>query len=49
MKTFLLRRLLATIPLLLAVTFITQTLLILSPGDYFTRLADNPSGLRTQG
>jgi peptide/nickel transport system permease protein len=43
MKTFLLRRLLATIPLLLAVTFLTQTLLILSPGDYFTRLQDNPS------
>jgi peptide/nickel transport system permease protein len=42
MKTFLLRRLLATIPLLLAVTFITQTLLILSPGDYFTTLAENP-------
>jgi peptide/nickel transport system permease protein len=43
MKTFLLRRLLATVPLLLAVTFITQALLIASPGDYFTTLAENPS------
>ena len=43
MRTFLLRRLLATIPLLLAVTFITQALLIASPGDYFTTLAENPS------
>ena len=43
MKTFLLRRLLATIPLLLAVTFLTQTLLIVSPGDYITRLRDNPN------
>lgn len=43
MKTFLLRRLLAIIPLLLAVTFITQALLILSPGDYFTTLSENPA------
>ncbi len=43
MKTFLLRRLLALLPLLLAVTFITQTLLVLAPGDYFSKLAENPS------
>jgi peptide/nickel transport system permease protein len=43
MKTFLLRRLLATIPLLLVVTFITQALLIASPGDYFTTLSESPS------
>ena len=43
MRTFLLRRLLAAIPLLLAVTFLTQTLLILSPGDYFTKLQEDPT------
>lgn len=43
MKTFLIRRLLAVLPLILAVTFITQALLIASPGDYFTTLAENPS------
>jgi peptide/nickel transport system permease protein len=43
MKTFLLRRLLSIVPLLLAVTFLTQTLLILSPGDYFTTLSENPA------
>src|SRR5262249_33151862 len=34
MRTFVLRRLLVLIPLLLAVTFITQGLLVASPGDY---------------
>ena len=43
MKTFLIRRLLAAIPLILAVTFITQALLIASPGDYFTTLSENPA------
>ncbi len=31
------------IPLVLAVTFITQALLILAPGDYITTLAENPA------
>lgn len=31
------------IPLILAVTFITQVLLIASPGDYFTTLSEHPS------
>ena len=43
MKTFLLRRIVAILPLLLAVTFITQALLIASPGDYFTTLSEAPS------
>lgn len=43
MKTFLLRRFLATIPLLLAITFLTFALLYNTPGDYFTRLAEDPS------
>ena len=43
MRTFLLRRLLAIVPLLLAITFITQTLLVLSPGDYLTTLMENPA------
>jgi peptide/nickel transport system permease protein len=41
MKTFILRRLLSLVPLLLAVTFITQSLLVLSPGDYLTKLESN--------
>lgn len=43
MKTFLLRRVLAIFPLIIAVTFITQALLIASPGDYFTTLSESPS------
>lgn len=43
MKTFLLRRLLALIPLLIAVTFITQGLLVASPGDYLSTLMESPS------
>lgn len=43
MKTFLLRRMLAIVPLVLAVTFVTQCLLILSPGDYFTTMAEDPN------
>jgi peptide/nickel transport system permease protein len=42
-KTFLLRRVLAIIPLVLAVTFMVQALLILSPGDYLSILAENPA------
>lgn len=43
MKTYLLRRLLASIPLLLAITFLTFLLLSKTPGDYFSRLAEDPS------
>lgn len=43
MRTFLLRRFLSVIPLLVAITFITFTLLYFSPGDYFTKLAEDPS------
>lgn len=43
MKTFLLRRLLALVPLVLAVTFLTQALLILAPGDYLSLLRANPA------
>jgi peptide/nickel transport system permease protein len=42
-KTFLLRRLLAIVPLVLAVTFATQALLVLAPGDYLSILAENPA------
>jgi peptide/nickel transport system permease protein len=40
---YLARRLAATIPLLIAVSFLTHVLLAAAPGDYFTRLADNPA------
>ncbi len=40
MRTFIIRRLLALIPLLLAVTFITQALLVASPGSYVSRLTE---------
>ncbi len=43
MWTFLLRRLIAVPPLLLAVSFLTHCLLYAAPGDYFTRLAEDPS------
>lgn len=39
---FIARRLLAVPPLLLAVSFITFALLHAAPGDYVTRLAENP-------
>ncbi len=42
MKTFLIRRLLALIPLIIAVTFITQALLVASPGNYLTALMESP-------
>jgi peptide/nickel transport system permease protein len=42
MKTFLIRRLLALIPLIIAVTFITQALLVASPGSYLSALMETP-------
>ena len=41
MGTFLVRRLLVLIPLLLAVTFITQALLVASPGSYLNVLTES--------
>lgn len=43
MWTFIARRLLAIPPLLLAVTFLTFCLLYAAPGDYFTRLEEDPA------
>ncbi|MCA9537508.1 MAG: ABC transporter permease [Myxococcales bacterium] len=43
MWTFILRRVLAIPPLLLAVSFLTYCLLYAAPGDYFTRLAEDPA------
>ena len=43
MVTFLIRRVLAALPLILIVTFITKALLVLSPGDYLGNLFGNPS------
>ena len=42
MRTFVLRRLLQLVPLLLAVIVLSFGLLKLAPGDYLTALADNP-------
>ena len=42
MKTFLIRRLLATIPLIILVTFITKALLVLSPGNYLDTIRQMP-------
>jgi peptide/nickel transport system permease protein len=41
--TFLLRRLLALVPLMLVISFLTFVLLNASSGDYLTRLLDNPA------
>ena len=41
MKSFVIRRLLSLVPLLLVVTFITQALLVAAPGDYLTALTEN--------
>ncbi|HKV42836.1 MAG TPA: ABC transporter permease [Blastocatellia bacterium] len=41
MRTFVIRRLLSLIPLLVGVTFITQALLLASPGDYLTSLGES--------
>ena len=43
MLTFLLRRLLALVPLMLVISFLTFVLLNASSGDYLTRLLDNPA------
>ena len=40
MRTFLVKRLLSAIPLVLAVTFVTQALLVLSPYNYLTTLKE---------
>ncbi len=42
MRTYVLRRLLQLVPLLLALTALTFLLLKLAPGDYLTALAENP-------
>jgi peptide/nickel transport system permease protein len=42
MKTFLIRRLLAAIPLIIVVTFITKAMLVLSPGNYLAELQGRP-------
>jgi peptide/nickel transport system permease protein len=43
MRTFLTRRLLAAIPLIIVVTFITKALLVASPGDFLDTLRAMPS------
>jgi len=43
MKTFLIRRLLAAIPLIIVVTFITKAMLVLSPGNYLYELRGRPN------
>ena len=43
MKTFLLRRLLTAIPLIIVVTFITKAMLVASPGNFLDALRLNPS------
>jgi peptide/nickel transport system permease protein len=43
MKTFLIRRLLAAIPLIIVVTFITKTMLVLSPGNFLFELKSRPN------
>lgn len=43
MTTFLTRRLLAAIPLIIVVTFITKAMLVASPGDFLGDLSLNPS------
>ena len=41
MRTFLIRRMLAAIPLIIFVTFITKAMLVLSPGNYLDQLKAN--------
>jgi peptide/nickel transport system permease protein len=43
MKTFLSRRLLAAIPLIIVVTFITKAMLVASPGNYLDIIRLNPA------
>jgi peptide/nickel transport system permease protein len=42
MLTFLLKRLLHTVPILLGVSLLTFMLMSLTPGDYYTQLSQNP-------
>src|SRR5919109_5560551 len=42
MRTFLIRRLLAAIPLIIFVTFLTKAMLVLSPGNYLDQLRLTP-------
>jgi peptide/nickel transport system permease protein len=43
MRTYVLRRLLQTIPLLFGISLITFLLLYLAPGDFLNQMAENPS------
>jgi peptide/nickel transport system permease protein len=43
MRTFLTRRLLAAIPLIIVVTFITKAMLVASPGNYLDTIRLNPA------
>lgn len=43
MRTFLTRRLLAAIPLIIVVTFITKAMLVASPGNYLDNIRLNPA------
>ena len=43
MWPYLARRLLVALPLLIGVSFVTHLLIELAPGDYFTRLAEDPT------
>jgi peptide/nickel transport system permease protein len=43
MRTFLIRRLLAAIPLILFVTFFTKAMLVLSPGNFLDQLRARPN------
>ena len=42
MRTYVLRRLLQTIPLLLGISLMTFLLLQLAPGDFLNQMAENP-------
>src|ERR671926_762961 len=42
MRTFLLRRVLQTIPLLFGISLLTFLLLQLAPGDFLNQMAENP-------
>ena len=43
MRTYVLRRLLQTIPLLFGISLITFLLLYLAPGDFLNQMAENPA------
>lgn len=43
MRTYILRRLLQTLPLLIGISALTFLLLQLAPGDFLTQMAENPS------